>query len=101
MLFILSKKLFRFSNIQSFVFPNSPQFFSEVYDISICLNKNLITILFDILRRKKDMTLKLDRVLRNWNIFMEKSCRNYEPKASSRPLLNFDKLSKTATACKK
>ena len=32
---------------------------------------------------------------------MEKSFRNYAPKASTRPLLNFGKSPKTAIACKK
>ena len=31
---------------------------------------------------------------------MEKSYRNYTPKASSKPLLNFGKWPKTAMACK-
>ena len=58
--------------IQIFVFPTSLQFFPvnhclrwwfkinlKVYNVSNCLNKNLIHILFDISREKKDMTLKL------------------------------------------
>ena len=32
---------------------------------------------------------------------MEKICRKYAPKASSRPLFNFGKYPKTVTACKK
>ena len=32
---------------------------------------------------------------------MEKSCRNYTPKASPRPLLDFDKQPKAAISCKK
>ena len=65
------KSSFCFRDVQIFVFPTSPQFFPvshwlrgrfkinlKVYDVSICLNKNLITHLFDSLRRKKHLTLK-------------------------------------------
>ena len=45
-------------------------------------------------------TLSIDRVL-NEEHFMEKSCRKYAPKASSRSLFNFGKQSKIVNACKK
>ena len=88
------------------IFSTSPQIFPlshwlrewfkinlKVYDVSICLNKNLITHLFDISRRKKHMTLKLCQLIEYYvrNIFMEKSCRIYGLKASPRPLPNFGK----------
>ena len=45
-------------------------------------------------------TLSIDRVL-NKNIFMEKSCRKYAPKASLGPLFDVGKWPKTAIAWKK
>ena len=61
---------FHCQDIQIFVFASSPLFFpvshwlrgwwkinSKVYGVSNCLKKNLQHILFDILRRKKDITL--------------------------------------------
>ena len=60
-------------------------------------------ILFDIFRRKKGMTLKLCSLIKYQikNIFIEKSCRKCAAKADPRPLYNFGKSPKTATACKK
>ena len=111
------KRSFRSWDIQIFIFPSSSQFFPvshwlrgwfkinlEVYDVSISLNKRLITHFVWYLEKEKRYdieTLSIDRVLHNWNIFMEKSFRNYAPKASTRPLLNFGKSPKTAIACKK
>ena len=110
------KSSFRSQDIQISVFPTSPQFFPlshwlrgwfkinfKVYDVSICLNKNLITHLFDISRRKKHMTLKLCQLIEYYvrNIFMEKACRKYGLKASTRSLPNFGKSPATAIACKK
>ena len=53
--------------------------------------------------RKEGMTLKLCPLIVYYmkNIFMEKSCRKYAPKASPRPLSNFGKQPKIATASKK
>ena len=55
-------------------------------------------MLFDISRKKKDMTLKLCHLIEYYvrNIFMEKSCRNYAPKASPRTLLNFDTINQNS-----
>ena len=67
------KSSFRYRDIRIFIFPSSPLFLPvshcfrgcskinlKVYDIITCLNKNLLYhILFDILRRKKGITLKL------------------------------------------
>ena len=98
---ISSKKLFSFLRPSIFVFLSSPLFFPvdhffrgwskinlNVYDVINCLNKSF---LFDILRRKKRMTLKLHQLIKYWirNIFMEKLCRKCAPKASPRPLFNF------------
>ena len=72
------------------------------YDISNCLNKNLITQFVWYLDKEKRYgieTFSVDRVLSKER-FMEKSYRNYTPKASSKPLLNFGKWPKTAMACK-
>ena len=63
----------------------------KVYDVSICLNKKLITHFVWYIEKKKRYdieTLSIDRVLHNQNIYMEKSCRNDAAKASTRPLLN-------------
>ena len=50
-----------------------------------------MTILFDILRRRKRMTLKLCPLMGYHikNIFMEKSCKKCAPKVSPRPLYNW------------
>ena len=101
------KSSFRSRDIQIFIFPSSPQFFPvshwlrgwfkinfEVYDVSICLNKNLITHFAWYLEKEKRydiQTLLIDRVLHNRNIFMKRSSRNYALKTSARPLLNFGK----------
>ena len=49
--------------------------------------------MFDILRRKKGMTLKLGQLIEYWirNTFMEKSCRKYAPKAVPGHLFIFGK----------
>ena len=49
------------------------------------------------------MTLKLCQLIEYYvrNIFMEKACRKYELKASTRSLPNFGKSPATAIACKK
>ena len=109
MLFISSKKLFLFViysyfHISKFlsIFPvshwprgrfkiNLDKVQDKVYDVSICLNKKLITHFVWYIEKKKRYdieTLSIDRVLHNQNIFMEKSCRNDAAKASPRPLLN-------------
>ena len=100
--FSMKKSFFYFRDIKVFVFPTSPQFFPvspclrgwfkiniKVYDTSICLNKNLITYFVWYLEKEKDMTLKLCQMIEYyvWNIFTEKSCRNYAPKASSKLFL--------------
>ena len=72
MFFISSKKLFSFTRYSNFCIPSSPllllvshcfrawsKIHLKVYDVINCLNKNLKNILFNILRRKKGITLKL------------------------------------------
>ena len=72
MFFISSKKLFLFSRYSDFCisvfclflrvshcFRGWSKINLEIYDVFNCLWKNVITYLFDILRRKKGMTLKL------------------------------------------
>ena len=46
------------------------------------------------------MTLNFFQLIEYYvrKIFMGKSCRNYSPKASPRPLLNFGKQPKTASS---
>ena len=69
--FYFTEKPFRSRDIQIFVFSSLHLFLPvshclrgclkinlKVYDIINCINKNLTTILFDILRRKKGMALK-------------------------------------------
>ena len=75
----------------------------EVYDVINCQNKNLITILFDILRRKTGMKLKLCQLIEylKRNIFIKKSRRKCALKASPRPFLNFHKQPNTTITCKK
>ena len=66
----------------------------KVHDMISCLNKNLITHFVWYLENEKRYdiwTLSIGRVLRNWNIFMEKSYKNYAPKATPKLLLNFGK----------
>ena len=81
MLFISSKKLFSFLRYLNFAFPSFPLFLPvnhcfrgwlkinlKVCDIINCLNKNLVThFFFDILRRKKGITLKLYPLVRVLN----------------------------------
>ena len=96
------KSSFCFRDVQIFVFPTSPQFFPvshwlrgrfkinlKVYDVSICLNKNLITHLFDISRRKKHMTLRLCQLIEYYvrNIFMEKYAEIMDWKPVQDPFL--------------
>ena len=70
------KSSFRSRDIQDVVFPSFPLFFPvryyfrwllkinlKVYDVINCLNKNLLTQFFDILRRKKAITLKLYQLI--------------------------------------
>ena len=88
------KNSFLSRNIQIFAFPSSlflpashylrawSKINFEVHDVINCLNKNLMTHFFDILRRKKCMTLKLCPLIE----FMEKWCRKCTPKSSPRPL---------------
>ena len=72
MFFISSKKLFLFSRYSDFCisvfclflrvshcFRGWSKINLEIYDVFNCLWKNVITYLFDILRRKQGMTLKL------------------------------------------
>ena len=65
----------------------------EVYSVINYLNKNLVIILFDILKGNKGMTLKLCQLLEYYirNNFMEKSCRKHPPNASPKPPSNFGK----------
>ena len=96
------KSSFCSRDIQIFVFPTSPQIFPlshwlrewfkinlKVYDVSICLNKNLITHLFDISRRKKHMTLRLCQLIEYYvrNIFMEKYAEIMDWKPVQDPFL--------------
>ena len=74
----------------------------KVYEVINCLNRNLHHILLDVLRKKKDMTLKLCH-LRGYQtriIFMKKPCRKCAPKINSRPFFNFGKQTQTAIPCK-
>ena len=70
--FISSKKLFSYSSYSNFCISIFPSFYPvshcfrgwlkinlKVYDVINCLNKNLIIYIYDILRRKKGMRLKL------------------------------------------
>ena len=93
------KKLFSFARYVDFYISVFPLFtpvshcfrgWSKInlkaYYVINCLNKNLITHVFDISRREKGMwTLSIDRVL-NKEHFMEKSHQKWAPKASPRPL---------------
>ena len=98
------KSSFRPQHIQSFVFPCSLLFFSvghcfrgwskinvKVYDVIICLNKNLMTNFVSYLEKEKNTTLKVCQLIEYQirNILMEKSCRTSAPNASPRPLFNF------------
>ena len=107
MFFISSKELFSFSRYSIFVFPTSIHFLPvshwlrgwfkinrKVYDVSIYLNKNAITHFVWYLEKQKicyTESLPIDRVLCKEH-FIEKSCRNYVPKASPGPLFNFGKI---------
>ena len=75
----------------------------KVYDVISCLNKYLIAHFVWYLEEEKTMMLKLCPLIEYYirNIFMEKSCRKYVPKASPRPLFYFGKLPKIAIVCKK
>ena len=104
---ISSKELFSFPRHSIFVFPTSIHFLPvshwlrgwfkinrKVFDVSIFLNKNVIThFVWYLKKEKKDITLNLCQLIEFYvkNIFMEKSCRNYVPKASPGPLLNLVK----------
>ena len=103
--FIPSKKLSRYSD---FCILSSPLFFPVSHCFRGWLKKHLLrrhqlsklelnNIMFDILRKKLGVTLKLCLL----NIFMEKSCRKCSPKASPRPRFKFAKKPKTAVAYKK
>ena len=97
---------FRSRDIQLFVFPSSPVFLLvshcfrwwikinlKVYDVTNCLNKNLIKHFVWYLEKEKSYdieTLSIDRVLNKKNVY-GKSCRKCAPKASPRPLFNFGK----------
>ena len=100
------KSFFRSQDIQVFVFPSSPLFLRvshcfrawskinlQVYNVISCLNMNLKNILFDILRMKKGMTLKLCPLIEYQirNIFIGKSYRKCALEAIPRPLFNFGK----------
>ena len=55
------------------------------------LNKNLITHFAWYLEKEKKNDLKTLSIYRVRDIFMEKTCRKYVPKASPRRFLNFAK----------
>ena len=65
----------------------------KVYDVISCLNKYWIAHFVWYLEEEKTMMLKLCPLIEYYirNIFMEKSCRKYVPKASPRPLFYFGK----------
>ena len=79
------KSSFRSQDIQIFVFLSSLSISCshwlrgwlkinlKNYGVSNCLNQNLITILLDILRRKKDMTLNFANWLSNKEYFYGKN----------------------------
>ena len=65
----------------------------QVYDVISCLNKYLIAHFVWYLEEEKTMMLKLCPLIEYYirNIFMEKSCRKYAPKASPRSFFYFGK----------
>ena len=110
------KSPFRSRDIQIFVFPSSPLFLPvshcsgawskinfEVYDVTNCQNKNLVTHLVWYLEKEKKYNneiLSIDRILNKEHFhgkIMQKMCT----KSCSRPLFYFVKQPKTANACKK
>ena len=81
MFFIPSKKFISFLRYLNFCISVLPSFSpspSLLYDVINCLNKNLITHFISYLEKKKRYGIEILSA----NIFMEKSCRKYTPKAS-------------------
>ena len=81
--------------IQDKVYDINKVKFIQVYDVINWLNKNLEThclVLFDISRKKENLTLKLNQLIayQTRKSFME-VCRKSAPRTSSKPLLNFGK----------